>query len=123
MNKHILIADDNAENRELLAACLEPKGYQVSFATDGQEALTGATQADPLPDLVLLDVMMPRLSGFEACEQIKAQRNVPILLVTALNEPGDHERGQSAGADGFLPKPIKRNILLEAVEKLLQNSQ
>ena len=99
--KHrILIADDNAANRELLEAYLVSVDCEIETSVDGQDTLDKVDSFQP--DLVLLDVMMPRLSGFEVCEQIKtsdATRRVMVLMVTALNELGDIERAVNAGTD------------------------
>ncbi len=89
----LLIADDNQQNRELLEAYLVVEGYEIAMATDGQETLDQVAAISP--DLVLLDIMMPRLSGYEVCQQLKRDddtRGIPILMVTALNEMGDIER-------------------------------
>jgi len=118
---HLLIADDNPQNVELLEAYLASLKCRVSSAADGVQALA-AVQQDP-PDLILLDVMMPRLSGFEVCQRLKtdpATRDIPILMVTALNEVGDIERGAEAGTDDFLSKPFNKIELLTRVRSLLR---
>lgn len=117
----ILIADDNAANRELLEAYLIDVDCDIETAVDGQDTLDKV--ASFRPDLVLLDVMMPKLSGFEVCKQIKddpAHANVMVLMVTALNELGDIERGVNAGTDDFLSKPINRVSLLKRVSTMLK---
>jgi two-component system, OmpR family, alkaline phosphatase synthesis response regulator PhoP len=117
----ILIVDDNAQNLELLHAYLEELGCTVRTAADGLEALA-SIEADQ-PDLVLLDVMMPRMSGFQACAKIKsnpATRDIPIIMVTALNEVGDVERAVESGADDFLTKPVNKLELLTRVKSLLR---
>ncbi len=117
----VLIVDDNPQILELLEAYLEPLGVQVSSAADGQAAL-GAVERDP-PDLILLDVMMPKRSGFEVCRQLKTDpryRETAIIMVTALNEAGDVERGRECGADDFLSKPVNKLDLLERVRNLLR---
>ena len=93
----------------------------ASLARDGQEALDEVDRK--LPDLVLLDVMMPRMSGFQACSRIKsnpATREIPVLMVTALNEVGDVERAVECGADDFLTKPVNRLELLTRVKSQLK---
>ncbi|RLS52289.1 MAG: response regulator [Planctomycetota bacterium] len=105
----ILVADDNQQNRDLLEAFLADDGHEILMAVDGKEALQIATTQ--MPDLILLDIMMPKLSGYEVCSQLKSDpqtRSIPILMVTALKEMGDIERALTAGADDFLTKPIHR---------------
>ena len=117
----ILIADDNAANRELLEAYLAPFDCQIELATDGQDALDKARAF--LPDLLLLDVMMPKLSGFEVCHQLKGDpttARIMVLMVTALNELGDIERAVKAGTDDFLSKPINKLELVKRVENMLR---
>lgn len=120
--KHrILIADDNAANRELLEAYLVGVDCEIETSVDGQDTLDKVASFQP--DLVLLDVMMPRLSGFEVCEKLKAgdaTRRVMILMVTALNELGDIERAVNAGTDDFLSKPVNKVELLKRVENMLK---
>ena len=117
----ILIADDNPANCELLDAYLEGADCDIEFAIDGQDALDKV--AANKPDLILLDVMMPRLSGFEVCKQLKsdpATNSIMILMVTALDEVGDIERAVEACTDDFLSKPVNRVELVKRVENMLQ---
>ena len=117
----ILIADDNEANCELLDAYLAEIECTVEFAGDG--AATLEKIASFQPDLVLLDVMMPKLSGFEVCEKVKsddATRNIMVLMVTALNELGDIERAINVGANDFLSKPINKLELTKRVENMLK---
>ena len=117
----ILIADDNQPNCELLEAYLSDLDCRIEMAADGQMALEKA--ASFKPDLILLDVMMPKLSGFEVCKKLKqnpATRRIMILMVTALNESGDIERGVEAGTDDFLSKPVIKIELLKRVENMLK---
>ena len=117
----ILVVDDNVQNLELLAAYLESLGCQVVTAADGIEALEkvhGETF-----DLILLDIMMPRMSGFEVCRKLKsdpATRDIPIITVTALTELGDIERGVECGTDDFISKPVNRLELITRVKSLLR---
>lgn len=118
---HILIVDDNPQNVELLEAYLSGLRCRVTSASDGLEAISAVQQSPP--DLILLDVMMPRLSGFEVCQRLKsdpATREIPVLMVTALNEVGDVERGAEAGTDDFLSKPFNKIELLTRVRTLLR---
>jgi CheY-like chemotaxis protein len=118
---HVLVVDDNAQNLELLVAYLEDLGCKVRTAIDGVDALEKVKEA--VPDLILLDIMMPRMSGFEVCRKLKsdpATRDVPIIMVTALNELGDIERGVDCGTDDFITKPVNRLELLTRVKSLLR---
>lgn len=119
----ILIADDNEANRELLEAYLSELrcDHEVAVASDGQETLEQVEQFQP--DIVLLDVMMPKLSGFEVCRKLKQDdktRRILILMVTALNELGDIERAVEAGTDDFLSKPVQKPELIKRVENMLR---
>ena len=117
----ILIADDNEANVELLDAFLAEVDCETEVAVDGQDTL--AKVAAFQPDLILLDIMMPKLSGFEVCKQLKADpatKKIMILMVTALNERGDIERGVAAGCDDFLSKPVNKVELLKRVENMLK---
>jgi two-component system alkaline phosphatase synthesis response regulator PhoP len=117
----ILIADDNQPNRELLEAYLAEMDCEVENAVDGQDTLAKARSYRP--DVILLDVMMPKLSGFEVCRQLKddpATNNIMILMVTALNELGDIERAVQAGTDDFLSKPVNKLELVKRVENMLR---
>jgi len=117
----ILIADDNQPNRELLEAYLSDVDCDVEHAADGQDTLAKVQSFKP--DLILLDVMMPKLSGFEVCQKLKADatlRKIMVLMVTALNEAGDIERAVKAGTDDFLSKPVNKTELLKRVENMLK---
>ena len=120
----VLITDDNPQILELLEAYLEPLPVRVITAIDGQATLA-AVERDQ-PDLILLDVMMPKRSGFEVCRTLKEDaryRDIPIVMVTALNEVGDIERARECGADEFISKPVNKIELLELVRNLLQLRQ
>jgi CheY-like chemotaxis protein len=117
----ILIADDNQANAELLEAYLAEFACQLDFAYDGEEVLAKVTSFQP--DLILLDVMMPKRSGFEVCKQLKSNPStspIMVLMVTALNELGDIERAVQAGTDDFLQKPVNKPELLKRVENMLR---
>ena len=117
----ILIADDNQANRELLEAYLASVDCDTEIAVDGQDTL--AKVASFQPDLILLDIMMPKLSGFEVCKQLKSHpttSKIMILMVTALNELGDIERAVAAGTDDFLSKPVNKVELVKRVENMLK---
>lgn len=117
----ILVVDDNAQNLELLVAYLDGLDFRVATATDGVEALEKVGRDSP--DLILLDIMMPRMSGFEVCRKLKSDprtRDVPIIMVTALTELADIERGVECGTDDFITKPVNRLELLTRVRSLLR---
>ncbi len=117
----ILIADDNEPNVELLEAYLGDLNCQIDVAVDGRDTLAKVDSFRP--HLILLDIMMPKLSGFEVCKQLKSApetRGIMILMVTALNELGDIERAVEAGTDDFLSKPVNKIELLKRVENMLR---
>jgi len=117
----VLVVDDEPNNVDLLQVYLEAEGYQVMTAYRGEEALEKAFAR--LPDLVLLDVLMPGLNGFEVCRRLKADPRtqfVPVVIITALQEPKDKIAGADAGADDFLTKPFDRMELLARVRNLVQ---
>ncbi|MBI4572209.1 MAG: response regulator [candidate division NC10 bacterium] len=118
---HILVVDDEQQNRELIEAILLASGYEVSLAGGGEEGLAAAHEKTP--DLMILDLMMPGLSGFEVCARVKTDpqtSGIPVLFVTALSQLGDKERALAAGGDDFLTKPFQRAELLTRVEALLK---
>ncbi len=118
----ILIVEDHPQVAELLEAFLaDMPDVCTLVARNGEQAL--AKVRDWAPDLVLLDVMMPRMSGFEACRTIKEDpqtRDIPIIMVTALNADADYERACEAGADDFLRKPVNRVELKTRIQSLLE---
>jgi two-component system alkaline phosphatase synthesis response regulator PhoP len=117
----ILIADDNLTNVELLEAYLTDMDCEIAMAVDGHDTLAKVSVFQP--DLILLDIMMPKMSGFEVCKRLKsdpATGNIPIIMVTALNELGDIERGVECGTDDFLTKPVTKLELITRVKSLLR---
>jgi putative two-component system response regulator len=121
MAPRILIVDDMPENLDILGGLLEPEGYSIDTARDGQEAVEKAL-ADP-PDLILMDVSMPRLTGLEACRQLKADKRtqlVPILLITGLGAREDRIDGIAAGCDDFLTKPVDFEQLIARTRSALR---
>ncbi len=117
----ILVVDDNQQNLELLQAYLENLDCETVAAYDGPQALEMI--AKNKPDLILLDIMMPKMSGFEVCKRVKNDpqtSDIPIIMVTALNEFGDIERGIDSGTDDFLSKPVNKLELLTRVKTMLK---
>ncbi|NBW86503.1 MAG: response regulator [Planctomycetia bacterium] len=117
----VLIADDNEPNRELLEVYLADIDCDIATAVDGADTLAKVEAFQP--DVILLDVMMPKLSGFEVCQRLKsaaASSRIMILMVTALGELGDIERAVQAGTDDFLSKPVNRVELVKRVENMLK---
>ena len=122
-SSRILVVDDNDQNRELIVAYLADLECTVDEAADGPEALALAAQNDY--HLILLDIMMPKMSGFEVCPKLKSDpktRDIPVIMVTALNELGDIERAVASGTDDFVSKPVNRLELLTRVRSLLRVS-
>src|SRR5215831_19417866 len=121
MAERILIVDDEAAARTALVTLLRREGFEVSHASDGDAAL--AECASFRPDLILLDIMMPGISGFDVCRKIKATpetRLTPVVLITGLSDTEDRIKGSDAGADDFLSKPIDFNELLARTRSLLR---
>lgn len=117
----ILVVDDEPQNLELMEAILQDAGYEVFQAPGGEEAL--ALAHEKRPDLIILDLMMPGLSGFEVCARVKMDPQtggIPVLFVTALNQIADKERALAAGGDDFVTKPVQYAELLARVEALLK---
>jgi DNA-binding response OmpR family regulator len=120
----ILIADDNPQGVELLEAYLSDDNYDIRTADDGEKTLKQV--AEWHPDLILLDIMMPKISGFEVCKRLRADRAtraIAVLMITALDQPSDVERAVDAGTDDFLRKPINKSELLLRVRCVLRSRQ
>jgi DNA-binding response OmpR family regulator len=117
----ILIVDDDLQLLQLVALNLELEGYAVLLASDGLQALSQIeTHA---PDLVLLDVMMPRMSGFAVCHRVREFSTVPIIIITAQGRSQDKVRGLDLGADDYLTKPLNMDELLARVRAVLRRAQ
>ena len=118
--RHILVVDDEASVVKLVTVRLERAGFRVSSAGDGQGALL-RVQEDP-PDLIILDVMLPKLNGYEVCSILKRDeryRHIPVIMFTALREDEDYWKGMACGADAYLTKPFKGEGLGELVNRLI----
>jgi DNA-binding response OmpR family regulator len=116
----ILVADDEEDLRELVAYRLSRSGYNVIGAEDGQEALELA--AERTPDLMVLDVMMPKLDGYELTRRVRAEaalRSIPVILLTARSQESDIDRGFEVGADDYLKKPFNPDELVARVRAVL----
>jgi len=117
----VLVVDDNEQNRELLCIYMEDlPEVRVTTAANGIEAMRKV--AEESPDLILLDIMMPKMSGFEVCKRLKNDpktRDTIVVMVTALNETGDVERAAECGTDDYISKPIDRTALVDLVRSLL----
>ena len=121
MSARVLVVDDIAANVRLLEAKLLVEYYEVLTANDGATALE--IVADAMPDIVLLDVMMPGMDGFEVCQKIKenpATAHIPVVMVTALSEVSDRVKGLEAGADDFLTKPVNDLALFARIRSLVR---
>jgi two-component system cell cycle response regulator DivK len=120
MAKRILLVEDNELNRDMLSRRLTRRGYAVSIAKDGAEAIERC-QAEA-PDLVLMDLGLPVLDGWEATKRLKAgaeTRNIPIIALTAHAMEGDHERASTVGCDDFDTKPVDLARLIDKIERIL----
>jgi CheY-like chemotaxis protein len=120
----ILIADDNAQNVELLEAYLAEGNWETRTAADGEETLR--LVRDWQPDVILLDIMMPKMSGFEVCKRLRADpktSDISVLMITGLDQPSDMDRAVEAGAVDFITKPVKKPELLLLVRSMLDARQ
>jgi two-component system, OmpR family, alkaline phosphatase synthesis response regulator PhoP len=118
----ILIADDNPQGAELLEAYLSSIDCELRIAADGEQTMQMVKAWQP--DLILLDIMMPRISGFEVCKRLRsdpATKDIAVLMVTALDQPSDIDRAVDAGTNDFLSKPINKTELLLRVKSMLRS--
>ncbi|MCE2761750.1 MAG: response regulator, partial [Acetobacteraceae bacterium] len=124
MTARVLVVDDSLPNRKLLEARLQEEYFEVLGAASGAEAITLAQRWSP--DIILLDVLMPVMDGFEACRRLKAQpatAHIPVVMVTSLNDQSERVRGLDAGADDFLVKPVDQATLFARLRALLRVKQ
>jgi DNA-binding response OmpR family regulator len=120
MSKRIIVVDDEPSIGRLVKMSLAVEGYEVRMATSGFEALE--LVEEKIPDLVVLDIMMPGMNGYEVCMELKKKpqtRDVKIVFLSALGRPGDPQQGLAMGADDYILKPFDPNELLEKVKTLL----
>ncbi len=120
MTKRILVVEDQADNRQILRDMLASTDYEMTEAEDGEQAL--AAVAQQRPDLILMDIQLPILDGYEATRRIKADpalRSIPIIAVTSYAMSGDEEKAREAGCDDFVPKPYSPRELLAKIHKFL----
>lgn len=123
-NTHILLAEDNETNRDMFSAYLKKRGFQITLAKNGVEAVENTQMRRP--DLILMDIQMPVMNGLEAIQEIRANAQLatlPIIALTALVMPGDRERCLTAGANAYLSKPVKMSNLLLTIESLLTDKK
>lgn len=122
--KKILVVDDEPDLRDVLATLLNQEGYQILTANDGKMALESAKKN--IPDLILMDVMMPKMNGFQALEKLKKEKltmDIPVIMVTAKSDDKDIQEGISHFADKYITKPYDLKKLLNEVEKTLTISE
>ncbi len=120
MGKRILVIEDDPSTRRYFSFLFEKEGYQVALASNGLEGLRMAQQ-DP-PDLLILDVMLPGLDGFEVCHRLRSEpatAKLPIVMLSAKGQDADKVTGLKVGANVFFTKPVDRQVLLDTVSKLL----
>ena len=123
MTKRILVVEDQPDNLQILRDLLTSEGYQIIEAQDGEEGIRAA--AAERPDLILMDIQLPRLDGYEATRRIKADpalRAIPIIVVTSYSLSGDEAKARAAGCDDFVPKPYSRRHLMAKIKAYLPNS-
>ena len=118
----ILVVDDESKIRRLLTKELEANGFDVVCAGDGEQALEVFAQSDPSPDLVLMDVMMPGMDGFECAERLSKLANVPIIFLSARNEPSFKLRGFDSGADDYITKPFLTEELIARIRAVMRRA-
>lgn len=118
--ERILLVDDEASIRRFLGARLRIEGFEVMEAVNGEEALRAVEESSP--DLVLLDIRMPRMDGFEVCRRVREWSDVPIIMLSAMADPGDKAKCLNLGADDYLVKPFGISELMERITAVLQRS-
>lgn len=122
----ILIAEDERDIRDLITFTLRFAGHEVIATTNGEEAYQSAISMDPKPDLILMDVRMPRMSGYEACQQLKANestRQVPVVFLSAKGQESEVRSGYEAGAEEYILKPFSPDQLVERIREILNRAK
>ena len=117
---HILIVDDEPSILRFVGAGLRTEGFEVTEATDGEQAVQAVEESSP--DLMILDIMMPKMDGFEVCRRVREWSHVPIIMLSAMADPIDKVRSLNLGADDYLVKPFGINELLARIKAVLQRS-
>jgi DNA-binding response OmpR family regulator len=118
--KKILVVEDNPEMKNIITIRLEINGYSVITAEDGEQALEMAKQKNP--DLIILDLMLPKITGFEVCRMLKFDdkyKNLPIIILSALDQQDDREKATKNGADAYFIKPFDLELLLSKIKSLI----
>jgi two-component system cell cycle response regulator DivK len=121
LSKKILVVDDNQDSRELVVKVLKNRGYQMIEAVDGEDALEKAAAENP--DLILMDISIPKINGYEVTRRLKSQvnfKNTPIIALTAHAMKGDREKALEAGCDGYISKPINIHEIPDQIQSYLQ---
>ena len=121
MDRKILIVDDEKNIVDIIAFNLKKEGYTVITAADGEEGVQKAMEENP--DLILLDIMMPKMDGYEVCKKIREKKNTPIIMLTAKSDERDELRGFDLGIDEYITKPFSPRILVARVEAVLRRTQ
>lgn len=120
MKKTVMIVEDEARIREFVGLYLRKEGYDVVEACDGEDAVEKFKTHDI--DLIVLDVMMPKLNGFEVCQRIREKSSLPIIILTAVEEESEHVRGYELGADDYVTKPFKVKILIAKINRIFEKT-
>ncbi len=120
MKRKVLLVEDNPQNRYLITFLLEKSGYEVVIAEDGEEAVEAVPQHRP--DVILMDVQLPKIDGYEATRRIKSDERfsaIPVLALTAHSMKGDRAKALEAGCDDYITKPVDIDVLLRRIEEVL----
>jgi two-component system, OmpR family, alkaline phosphatase synthesis response regulator PhoP len=123
MSKVILVVEDDPKSMTLTKDLLQISGYSTVQATDGKQGVVVATSTKP--DLILMDIMMPKMDGYSACHELKSNpdtKNIPVIMLTAVGYDLNKKLAQNVGAQGYITKPFSRQELLDAISPLLQNA-
>jgi two-component system cell cycle response regulator DivK len=121
VSKRVLVVEDDAQNSYLIGFILEKSGYEVVTAVDGEQAIVEVENA--LPDLILMDMLLPKMNGYEATRRIKARseaKDIPIVALTAYSMKGDREKILESGCDGYISKPIDPETFVSEMEEYLR---